>query len=100
MEEKIFMLIRCIERDIQTPLFFENEESAFEEMLKQFSSCVDVSPEEIEGKFKQTGEYRRDEDDCSLTKHTAYSNTDSLNNDWSMYCLVQDENHLPTAKFV
>ena len=81
--KKNYILVECIEREINTPEFFESEEQAYNVMAQRMADILKIRVEDIE---------TYDDSDISISKSCAWiSDYHHLNYDWKIF-KVDDEN--------
>ena len=77
-----YILVECIEREINTPASFDTHEKASEEMRKRMAEVLHVEPEELE-KIEEEGDY---EIGISCDDNAAWINDYHHNNyDWKIF---------------
>lgn len=76
-----FVLIECIEREINTPDCFKSHEEAYKEMRKRMAEALSIEPEELE-EFEDWG----DEVGISCDNNSAWITDYHHNNyDWKIF---------------
>ena len=81
--EKNYVLIECIEREINLPEFFETEEQAYNVMTQRMAYILKIQVKDIE---------TYDDSDIGISKSCAWiSDYHHLNYDWKIF-KVDDEN--------
>ena len=81
--EKNYVLIECIEREINLPEFFETEEQAYNVMAQRMEDILKVQVEDIE---------TCDDYDIGISKSCAWiSDYHHLNYDWKIFKVNDDE---------
>ena len=75
--EKNYILVECIDREINTPEFFETEEQAYNDMAQRMADILGIQVDEIE---------TYDEYDIGISKSCAWiSDYHHLNYDWKIF---------------
>ena len=81
--EKNYILVECIEREINLPEFFETEEQAYNVMAQRMADILKIQVEDIE---------TYDDYDICISKSCAWiTDYHHLNYDWKIF-KVDDEN--------
>ena len=81
--EKNYVLVECIEREINLPEFFETEEQAYNVMVQRMADILKIQVEDIE---------TCDEYDIGISKSCAWiSDYHHLNYDWKIFKVNDDE---------
>ena len=81
--KKNYILVECIDREINTPELFETEEQAYNVMAQRMADILGIQVDEIE---------TYDEYDIGISKSCAWiSDYHHLNYDWKIF-KVDDEN--------
>ena len=81
--EKNYVLVECIEREINLPEFFETEEQAYNVMAQRMADILKVQVEDIE---------TCDDYDIGISKSCAWiSDYHHLNYDWKIFKVNDDE---------
>ena len=81
--KKNYILVECIEREINTPEFFESEEQAYNVMAQRMADILKIQVEDIE---------TYDDCDIGISKSCAWiTDCHHLNYDWKIF-KVDDEN--------
>ena len=81
--EKNYILVECIEREINLPEFFETEEQAYNVMAQRMADILKIQVEDIE---------TYDDYDICISKSCAWiSDYHHLNYDWKIF-KVDDDN--------
>ena len=81
--KKNYVLIECIEREINLPEFFETEEQAYNVMAQRMEDILKVQVEDIE---------TCDDYDIGISKSCAWiSDYHHLNYDWKIFKVNDDE---------
>ena len=80
---KNYVLVECIEREINLPEFFETEEQAYNVMAQRMADILKVQVEDIE---------TCDDYDIGISKSCAWiSDYHHLNYDWKIFKVNDDE---------
>ena len=80
--EKNYILVECIEREINLPEFFETEEQAYNVMAQRMADILGIQVDEIE----------TCDDDIGISKSCAWiSDYHHLNYDWKIFKVNDDE---------
>ena len=75
--EKNYILVECIDREINTPELFETEEQAYNVMAQRMADILGIQVDEIE---------TYDEYDIGISKSCAWiSDYHHLNYDWKIF---------------
>ena len=75
--EKNYILVECIEREINLPEFFETEEQAYNVMVQRMADILKIHVEDIE---------TYDDCDIGISKSCAWiSDYHHLNYDWKIF---------------
>ena len=81
--KKNYVLVECIEREINLPEFFETEEQAYNVMAQRMADILKIQVEDIE---------TCDEYDIGISKSCAWiSDYHHLNYDWKIFKVNDDE---------
>ena len=81
--EKNYVLVECIDREINLPEFFETEEQAYNVMAQRMADILKIQVEDIE---------TCDEYDIGISKSCAWiSDYHHLNYDWKIFKVNDDE---------
>ena len=81
--KKNYVLVECIEREINLPEFFETEEQAYNVMAQRMADILKVQVEDIE---------TCDDYDIGISKSCAWiSDYHHLNYDWKIFKVNDDE---------
>ena len=81
--EKNYILVECIDREINTPELFETEEQAYNVMAQRMADILKIQVEDIE---------TCDEYDIGISKSCAWiSDYHHLNYDWKIFKVNDDE---------
>ena len=81
--EKNYILVECIDREINTPELFETEEQAYNVMAQRMADILGIQVDEIE---------TYDDYDIGISKSCAWiTDYHHLNYDWKIF-KVDDEN--------
>ena len=81
--KKNYILVECIEREINTPELFETEEQAYNVMAQRMADILGIQVDEIE---------TYDDYDIGISKSCAWiTDYHHLNYDWKIF-KVDDEN--------
>ena len=81
--EKNYILVECIEREINLPEFFETEEQAYDVMAQRMADILKIQVEDIE---------TYDDYDIGISKSCAWiTDYQHLNYDWKIFKVNDDE---------
>ena len=81
--EKNYILVECIEREINLPEFFETEEQAYNVMAQRMADILKIQVEDIE---------TYDDYDICISKSCAWiTDYHHLNYDWKIFKVNDDE---------
>ena len=81
--EKNYVLVECIDREINLPEFFETEEQAYNVMAQRMADILKVQVEDIE---------TCDDYDIGISKSCVWiSDYHHLNYDWKIFKVNDDE---------
>ena len=81
--KKNYVLVECIEREINLPEFFETEEQAYDVMAQRMADILKIQVEDIE---------TYDDYDIGISKSCAWiSDYHHLNYDWKIFKVNDDE---------
>ena len=81
--EKNYILVECIEREINPPEFFETGEQAYNVMAQRMAENLGIQVDEIE---------TYDDYDIGISKSVAWiSDYHGLNYDWKIFKVNDDE---------
>ena len=81
--KKNYVLVECIEREINLPEFFETEEQAYNVMAQRMADILKIQVEDIE---------TYDDYDIGISKSCAWiSDYHHLNYDWKIFKVNDDE---------
>lgn len=84
--EKNYILIECIDREINTPELFETEEQAYNIMAQRMADILGIQVEDIET-------YGGDE--VGISKSCAWINEyHGLNYDWKIFKVESSDNNI------
>lgn len=84
MDEKKYLLVEVMEREISTPELFHTFDDAHNKMCEYVAAVLDVAPEEIKESYLEGEEY--DENTC-VTEFTAWTEHHGNNFDWKIFTL-------------
>ena len=80
---KNYILVECIEREINLPEFFETEEQAYNVMAQRMADILSIQVDDIE---------TYDDSDIGISKSCAWiSDYHHLNYDWKIFKVNDDE---------
>ena len=92
--EKNYILIECIEREINLPEFFETEEQAYNVMAQRIAEILGIQVDEIE---------TYDEYDIGISKSCAWITVNNdyhhLNYDWKIFRIETSDNS-PVCNYI
>lgn len=81
-----FMLVGCMERDIQNPMFFDTYEQVFEKMCEQFGDVWKMTVAEVKEKFCDIPDDEFDPDGDGFVGHySAFTERYGNNYDWKIF---------------
>ena len=81
--EKNYILVECIDREINLPEFFETEEQAYNVMAQRMADILKIQVEDIE---------TYDDYDICISKSCAWiTDYHHLNYDWKIFKVNDDE---------
>ena len=81
--EKNYILVECIDREINLPEFFETEEQAYNAMAQRMADILKIQVEDIE---------TYDDYDICISKSCAWiTDYHHLNYDWKIFKVNDDE---------
>ena len=84
--EKNYILVECIDREINTPELFETEEQAYNVMAQRMADILGIQVDEIE---------TYDEYDIGISKSCAWiSDYHHLNYDWKIFKVESSDNNV------
>ena len=84
--KKNYILVECIEREINLPEFFETEEQAYNVMAQRIAEILGIQVDEIE---------TYDEYDIGISKSCAWiSDYHHLNYDWKIFKVESSDNNI------
>ena len=84
--EKNYILVECIDREINTPELFETEEQAYNVMAQRMADVLGIQVDEIE---------IYDEYDIGISKSCAWINDyHHLNYDWKIFKIESSDNNI------
>ena len=84
--KKNYILVECIDREINPPEFFETEEQAYNEMTQRIADILNIQAGDIE---------TYDEYDIGISKSCAWINDyHHLNYDWKLFRIETSDNSL------
>ena len=82
--EKNYILVECIEREINLPEFFETEEQAYNVMAQRMADILGIQVDEIE---------TYDDYDIGISKSCAWiTDYHHLNYDWKIFRIETSDN--------
>ena len=83
---KNYILVECIEREINLPEFFETEEQAYNVMAQRIAEILGIQVDEIE---------TYDEYDIGISKSCAWiTDYHHLNYDWKIFKVESSDNNV------
>ena len=89
--EKNYILVECIEREINLPEFFETEEQAYNIMAQRMADILKIQVEDIE---------TYDDYDIGISKSCAWiTDYHHLNYDWKIFRIETSDNS-PVCDYV
>ena len=89
--EKNYILVECIEREINLPEFFETEEQAYNVMAQRMADILDIQVEDIE---------TYDGDEVGISKSCAWiTDYHHLNYDWKIFRIETSDNS-PVCNYI
>ena len=84
--KKNYILVECIDREINTPELFETEEQAYNVMAQRMADILDIQVDEIE---------TYDDYDIGISKSCAWiSDYHHLNYDWKIFKVESSDNNI------
>ena len=84
--EKNYILIECIDREINTPELFETEEQAYNVMAQRMADILGIQVDEIE---------IYDDCDIGISKSCAWiTDYHHLNYDWKIFKIESSDNNV------
>ena len=84
--EKNYILVECIDREINTPELFETEEQAYNVMAQRMADILGIQVDEIE---------TYDEYDIGISKSCAWiTDYHHLNYDWKIFKVESSDNNV------
>lgn len=84
--EKNYILVECIDREINTPELFETEEQAYNVMAQRMADILGIQVDEIE---------TYDDYDIGISKSCAWiSDYHHLNYDWKIFKVESSDNNV------
>ena len=84
--KKNYILVECIDREINTPELFETEEQAYNVMAQRMADILDIQVDEIE---------TYDDYDIGISKSCAWiSDYHHLNYDWKIFKVESSDNNV------
>ena len=84
--EKNYILIECIDREINLPEFFETEEQAYNAMAQRMADILKIQVEDIE---------TYDDYDICISKSCAWiTDYHHLNYDWKIFRVESSDNNV------
>ena len=89
--EKNYILVECIDREINLPEFFETEEQAYNAMAQRMADILKIQVEDIE---------TYDDYDICISKSCAWiSDYHHLNYDWKIFRIETSDNS-PVCNYI
>ena len=89
--KKNYILVECIDREINSPEFFETEEQAYNEMTQRIADILKIQAGDIE---------TYDEYDIGISKSCAWINDyHHLNYDWKIFRIETSDNS-PVCNYI
>ena len=89
--EKNYILIECIDREINLPEFFETEEQAYNVMAQRMADILKIQVEDIE---------TYDDYDICISKSCAWiTDYHHLNYDWKIFRIETSDNS-PVCNYI
>ena len=89
--KKNYVLVECIEREINLPEFFETEEQAYNVMAQRMADILGIQVDEIE---------TYDEYDIGISKSCAWiTDYHHLNYDWKIFRIETSDNS-PVCNYI
>ena len=89
--EKNYILVECIDREINTPELFETEEQAYNVMAQRMADILGIQVDEIE---------TYDEYDIGISKSCAWiTDYHHLNYDWKIFRIETSDNS-PVCNYI
>ena len=89
--KKNYVLVECIEREINLPEFFETEEQAYNVMAQRIAEILGIQVDEIE---------TYDEYDIGISKSCAWiTDYHHLNYDWKIFRIETSDNS-PVCNYI
>ena len=84
--KKNYILVECIDREINTPELFETEEQAYNVMAQRMADILGIQVDEIE---------TYDDYDIGISKSCAWiSDYHHLNYDWKIFKVESSDNNV------
>ena len=84
--EKNYILVECIDREINTPELFETEEQAYNVMTQRMADILGIQVDEIE---------TYDDYDIGISKSCAWiTDYHHLNYDWKIFKIESSDNSI------
>ena len=84
--KKNYILVECIEREINTPELFETEEQAYNVMAQRMADILGIQVDEIE---------TYDDYDIGISKSCAWiTDYHHLNYDWKIFKVESSDNNV------
>ena len=84
--EKNYILVECIDREINLPEFFETEEQAYNAMAQRMADILKIQVEDIE---------TYDDYDICISKSCAWiTDYHHLNYDWKIFRIETSNNNI------
>ena len=84
--KKNYILVECIDREINLPEFFETEEQAYNDMAQRMADILGIQVDEIE---------TYDDYDIGISKSCAWINDyHHLNYDWKIFKVESSDNNV------
>ena len=89
--EKNYILVECIDREINTPELFETEEQAYNVMAQRMADILGIQVDEIE---------TYDGDEVGISKSCAWiTDYHHLNYDWKIFRIETSDNS-PVCNYI
>ena len=89
--EKNYILVECIDREINTPELFETEEQAYNVMAQRMADILGIQVEDIE---------TYDGDEVGISKSCAWiTDYHHLNYDWKIFRIETSDNS-PVCNYI
>ena len=88
---KNYVLVECIDREINLPEFFETEEQAYNVMAQRMADILKIQVKDIES---------YDEDEVGISKSCAWiTDYHHLNYDWKIFRIETSDNS-PVCNYI